>query len=272
MNYSMMSYTISRQADKFDLRKTLDLTEELELAGIDFHTTHGETPETLRSMCEDRGIPIVGYIFSADMNFPTAEERAPALENVRRGVDVAARLGAPRVLIPTGNKDVGDRDQARRNWIEGLREAVPIAEDAGIVLTVENFPGNHSAFVVADDLLQACGEVPGLRITYDCGNAFGGEDPAESFRKTADVTVHAHFKDWEVSKTPKEGFREMLCGEFHRPALLGEGSVDHRSVLHAMKDCGYDGCINIEYEGKRDPYQSVRKAVNHLRELEESLR
>lgn len=271
MNYSMMSYTLARQKDRFDLERMLQLTTDLDLAGIDFYTTHGKTPEELRARCADRGIPIVGYIFTADLNFPTAGQRRPGLESVREGVDVAARLGAPRVLIPTGNKDVGGREAARRNWIDGLREAVDIARAAGIVLTVENFPGARSAFVTAADFLAAWREVPDLRLTFDSGNAFGGEDPADSFRRTAPLTVHAHFKDWDVFPGPGDGRIEMLSGRYCRAAPLGRGVVDHRSVLQAMKQADYQGCINIEYEGNEDPYEVIREAVNYLREVESDL-
>ena len=222
-------------------------------------------------MCEDRGIPIVSYIFGADLNFPTAEERAPGLESVKEGIDIAAQLGAPCVLIPTGAKHVGSREQARRNWIAGLKDAVPIAQQSGIALTIENFPGKLSAFVTAADVRKACREVPGLRLAYDSGNAFSGEDPAESYRQTADLTVHAHFKDWDVSDEPRDGYREMLNGKFFRPALIGEGDVPHHTVLQAMKECGYDGCINIEYEWNEDPYEGVRNAVNYLRKIENEL-
>jgi len=271
MNYSMMSYTIARQKSRFDLERMLALTAELDLAGIDFFTTHGKTPEELRARCEDLGIPIVGYIFSADLNFATAAERQPGLDKVKEGVEVAARLGAPRVLIPTGSKDVGSREAARRNWIEGLRDAVELARDAGVVLTVENFPGKRSAFVTSADILAACTEVPGLRLTFDSGNAFGGEDPADSFRRTAHLAVHAHFKDWHVFDTPGESRIEMLNGMFFHAAPLGRGAVDHRRVLQAMKHADYQGCINIEYEGNDDPYEVIREAVHYLRAVEEEL-
>lgn len=268
MKYSMMTYTVSRQKEFFDLTKMLDLTVELGMEGVDFVTLHDENPRTLRKMCDDRGLKVVCHTFPADLNHPTADERNAGLELCKRGVENAVILGAPTVMIPTHVKQDRTSAQSRRNWIEGLKDAAPVAKDAGVTLTVENFPGKLSPFVTAAHFLEAAAEVPGLKLTFDAGNAATGENPVDSFQQTAKYAVHAHFKDWDFSKTPAEGFREMLDGNYYRPALIGEGCVPHRQVLSAMKTAGYDGYINIEYEGnKYDPYEGIRRAVAYLRGL-----
>jgi sugar phosphate isomerase/epimerase len=268
MKLSMMSYTVARQKDHFDLKRMLDLTAELGMGGIDFVTLHDETPKTLKKMCDDRGIKVVCHTFMADLNHPTAQERQPGVETCKQGIENAVALGAPVVMLPTPAKPERSSAESRRNWIEGLKEVAPIAQDAGVTLTVENFPGKESPFVTADHFLEAAAEVPGLKLTYDSGNAGSGEDPAESFRRTASYAVHAHFKDWSVSDEPKEGYREMLDGRYYAPALIGEGCIPHKEIVEAMKSAGYDGFINIEYEGnKYDPYEGIRRAVDYLRRL-----
>ena len=268
MKLSMMSYTMARQAQHFDLQAMLELTRQLDLAGIDFVTLHDVPPDELRKMTDDLGIPVVCHTFFADLNHPDAVARQAGVDACKRGFEAAVTLGAPAVMIPTPGKDGVDRDTSRRNWIAGLEEVAPLAADAGVTLTVENFPGAASPFVVADDVLQAVREVPGLKITYDNGNAASGEDPAESFARCAQHVVHAHFKDWDVQDEPAEGFRPMLDGRYYRSALIGEGSIDHAACLRAMADAGYDGCINIEYEGNDYvPADAVRRAVAYLRGL-----
>ncbi|MBN1555013.1 MAG: sugar phosphate isomerase/epimerase [Phycisphaerae bacterium] len=268
MKLCMMSYTVSRRKDFFDLKRMLDLTVELGLEGIDFVTLHDESPRTLKSMCDDRGLKIVCHTFMADLNHPTAEERQPGVETCKQGIENAVALGAPVIMLPTKVIPGRSSAESRRNWIEGLKDVAPIAKDAGVILTVENFPGKESPFVTADHFLEAAGEVPGLKLTYDSGNAGSGEDPAESFRRTASHAVHAHFKDWEISDQPQDGYREMLDGRYYKPALIGEGDIPHKPVIEAMKSAGYEGFINIEYEGdKYDPYEGIRRAVEYLRGL-----
>jgi 3-oxoisoapionate decarboxylase len=268
MKLSMMSYTMARQKQHFNLKDMLDLTVELELDGIDFVTLHNTDAEKLRRMVDDRGIPVVCHTFFADLNHGDPGARRPGLEACKCGLEAANILGAPVVMIPTLPGLDMDRDTARANWIAGLREALPLAQAAGVTLTIENFPGAASPFVIADDLLEAVAAAPGLKITYDNGNAASGEEPAESFRRCAEHVVHAHFKDWDVQAEEADDFRPMLDGRAYRSALIGEGFIDHRTCLQAMKQAGYDGCINIEYEG--DKYvaaDAMRRATHYLRGL-----
>ena len=269
MKLSMMSYTMSRQKEHFSLRGMFELSRELKLDGIDFVRLYERPPQELKTMADDYEIPIVCHTFFTDFNQEDKSARQRALDQAAQSIEAAVILGAPTVMIPTGHARKGQtRKDARQNWIAGLQKLMPIAEDAGVTVTVENFPGRTSPFVTAADFMEAQQCVPGLRLTYDNGNAATGENPAASFEETAPYVVHAHFKDWYRSETPEKGFRQMLDGAFYRPALIGEGVIDHKTCLTAMADAGYDGYVNIEYEGdKYTPQEAMRRAVPYLREI-----
>jgi len=268
LKLSMMSYTMARQPEHFSLEGMLELTKELNLSGIDFVTLHDRTPKDLRGMCDDLGIPIVAHTFMASLNDATKAGLQEAVDSSKWSLEDAVALGAPLVMIPTPGKKDEDRDEARKRWIAGLAEVAPFAEGAGVVLTVENFPGLFSPFVTADDFYTAKREIPTLRLTYDNGNVAGGEDPAESFRRCADDVVHVHFKDWYIRDDEAEGHVPMLDGRHFKSALIGEGDIDQKACLEAMKASGYEGCVNIEYEGNDyTPDEAVRRAADHLREI-----
>ena len=268
----MMSYTWSRQPAHFDLRKMLTQTKGLGMAGIDFVGLHNQSAKALRQLADDHGVAVVCHTFFADLDSPDARKRQAACDSAKRSFADAVTLGAPVVMIPTPGKAGLDPRAGRRNWIAGLQAVQPFAADAGVVLTVENFPGADSPFVIADDLLEAVREVPGLKVTYDNGNASGGEDPAESFRRCAAHVVHAHFKDWCMRDTPAEGYRPQRDGRCGKAALIGEGSVDQKACLAAMRGAGYSGCINIEYEGNvYTPADACRRAAAYLRGLDAGL-
>ncbi len=267
MKLAMMSYTMSRQVRKsdFDLAGMCRLAQELDLEGVDLVSTHGRSPRAIRRVLDDHGLKTVCHTFGADLNHPDAAGRRAGLEAVRRGLEAAAILGADKIMIVTPGRARTPRAVSRRQFIAGLREVMPLARKAGITVTIENFPGADSPFVVAADVLEAIREVPGLKLTYDNGNVMtGGEDPADSFRQCAAHAVHAHFKDWEVV-APAAG-RAGVDGRHYRPALIGEGILDHRSCLAAMKKAGYAGYIDLEYEGDRYPAaEAVRRAAAFLR-------
>jgi len=237
--------------------------------GLDMITLYKNTARDVRNMADDYAVKIVAHTFVADLDFPTAKERAPGLDLGKQGIENALILGAPCVMVITPPKKGGSGRTSRKNWIAGLNDLAAFAGEAGIVCTVENFPGKESPFVIADDFLEAATAIPALRLTYDNGNCFTGEDPVESFRKSAWHVVHAHFKDWDVSATSQEGYTQMKDGRYYKPALIGEGVMDHKSCLEAMKECNYEGYINIEYEGNKYPAaEALKRILDYLRAIE----
>lgn len=263
----MMSYTMARRVkpQDFNIRAMCELTRELGLDGVDFVTTYGRPPAEIRRMTDDFGLKIICHTFLAQLNFPDTKARQAGLDTVKQGIEAAVILGTDRVMLPTPGKPEFSREESRRNFIAGLQESAAFARQMGVTLTVENFPGAKSPFVISSDVLEAVREVPGLQLTFDNGNVLtGAEDPAESFRKCAKHIIHAHFKDWTIRE---DGRIAGLDGRQYRSALIGEGIVDHRSCLAAMRAAGYTGFINIEYEGDDYPADdAVRKATCYLRE------
>lgn len=271
MKLSMMSYTFSRQGweknGKFDLEGMCRVARELNIDGADIVTTHGLPPAEIKRVLADYGIAPVCYTFGAGLNFPTPAERSAGVAAVKAGVDIAVAVGAPLIMVVTPGKQGVLREMSRRQFIHGLQESADFARQAGIAMSIENFPGADSPFVVSSDVLEAIREVPGLKLTYDNGNVItGGEDPAVSFKRCAKHFVHAHFKDWILAE-PGKGM-EGVDGRRYEPALIGEGIVPHCACLKAMKQAGYKGYINIEYEGnKYPPDEATRKAGQYLQTL-----
>ena len=269
MKLSVMSYTLARQVkdqSKFDIPAMCRLANELQIDGIDMVTTYGQKPAELRRILDGFGVKTVCHTIMSDLNHADAAGRRAGVSAIQQGVEDAVALGTDKIMVVTPGRGDVPRDVTRRNYIAGLKEGLAFAQKAKITVTVENFPGAASPFVTAADFIEARAEIPSLRLTFDSGNTFTGEDPAESFRQCAPYVVHAHFKDWDIV----QGNAGMLGldGRRYASARIGEGVLDHRSTLAAMKKAGYKGYINIEYEG--DKYKAddaTRRAARYLREI-----
>jgi sugar phosphate isomerase/epimerase len=261
----MMTYTMARQGG-YGVEDFIKTAVDCKLEGIDWITTYGRDPKELKMMSDDAGLEVACHTFflSKFINRET-----DWLDDAKKSIDDAVALGAPVVMIPTCPRpDTNDRTMYRKEWIEALAQVAPLADAAGIILTVENFPGLNSPFITAADFLEAKNAVPQLKLTYDNGNASSGENPVESFKKCASDVVHVHFKDWDIVDQPTEGYREMLDGRYYSPALIGEGDVDTVGCWNALRDAGYDGFINIEYENSKYPAdEAIRKVADYLRSL-----
>lgn len=260
MKYSMMTYTMARQGYKVeDFIKT---AVDLKMDGIDWVSTYGRDPKELKKLSGDAGLAVAAHTFF--LGKVTARESG-FLDDAKRSIEDAIMLGAPLVMIPTpAVADVNNRDECRKIWIDALAQVAPLAEAAGIYLTVENFPGLFSPFVTAADFFEGRKAVPSLYLTFDNGNAATGEDQIESLRQCAPYIKHVHFKDWNFSVEPKEGFSRMING-YYRAALIGEGIIDSRASLRELKKSGYTGYINIEYENDTWPAdKATAKALEYL--------
>lgn len=271
MKIAMMSYTMARGewGQSADIAALCRLTQELRLDGIDWVTTYGHSPSDVQRITNDFGLKNICHTFFASLQSPDAKERRVGLDQVREGLEVAAALGADKVMLPLPGRPELPREETRRYALEELPAAVEMGQALGITVTIEHFPGATSPFVTAADMDEAVRAVPGLKITYDNGNILtGGEDPAEAYRHSAEDIVHAHFKDFELADEGLLG----LDGRRYRGALVSEGLVDPWPCLQAMHEGGYAGYIDFEYEGtKYTPEEAMRKAVPRLQEMIERL-
>jgi len=271
MNLCIQTYTMARGREAsrpMDIKALCAFTRKLGLDAIDWCGTHGLDPREIRRVTDDFGIRNVCHtIFGADLDQPSPATRAPGRDAFRAGLDIARTLGANMVMLPPKGNPAHGRGQSFRNYVSGLNEVMPDAKAAGIAVTVEHFPTTTSPFVSSDDLNRAVAEVPGLKICFDNGNVTtAGEKAGDAFRKNAAHVVHAHFKDFEFFDHEEPGSRQGLDGRWMRSALVGEGGVDQRGTLQAMKDCGFAGHINFEYEGSQlTPTEATIVGVRRIR-------
>ncbi len=278
MKYSMMTYTIARQEPqgKADMVDVCKFAREIGLDAMDQCWLYDYDPREIRKIADDNGIDIICYTFSADLNFPDANARKAGLDAIREGLEVAQILGAPMIMLPIGGKKEFTRQQSKKNIIEGLKDAVKLAEAADIKLSVEHFIGINSPFLTSADMQEAIEQIPNFYVTFDAGNVLvNGENPVDSFLKIKDKIIHTHFKDWIYASQDdcrNKNALEGLNGNSYCPALIGEGLVNYPSLIKTMKQARYEGYINIEYEGEKYPAkQAIRKALDYLRNIEEKL-
>lgn len=263
----MMSYSLSRQ--RYGVDDIIGTARDCGMRAIDWLTTCGCEPGELRRRCEDAGLRVACYTFFL---IRLIEGKKDWRDEARRELSCAVKLGAPLIMVPTPPLvGIGDRDESRRRWTDALAWLLPLAGQDGLTVSVENYPGDLSPLVTADDFLSFQRALPGLKLTFDSGNAAGGEDPVASLRRCLEDVVHVHFKDWLIADSPAPGARRMLDGRYYSPALIGEGRVDNAGCLAVLRRAGYKGLINIEYEADLYPAKTaVKKAVDYLSALPEA--
>lgn len=191
------------------------------------------------------------------------------MDELKRVIPRMRKFGTKYVRIMTwpNDADAPLEDEAWRDEsLRRVRELAKLAEDAGIVMGIENCrgwsglsPENAVWFLDAVDSSS-------LKWLYDTGNVVGhGQDPWDFYSKIKGYIAYVHIKD-----SSRALGHTVLCGE--GDAMVPEILAD----LHAS---GYDGFVSIEphiaavvHTGKTsDPQVMYDTYVNYGRRLNEIL-
>ena len=145
--------------------------------------------------------------------------------------------------------------------IRNIKRLVPVAEENGVQLAVEN----HCAMTATGEgllrLIEGVGS-PWFGATYDPGNfvlASAGElDPIEAGHQIAPYIKHCHLKDPIYVGS---GYKGYAC------VALGTGTMDFPAVLQLLRDIDYQGFLSIEYENTFDVVRGTREGLAYLRRM-----
>lgn len=243
----------------------------------------------IRERLDRQGIELAACASYNDFSSPVVERRETELYFVKGQIALARALGArilrvfaawPGVTMRDG---LATYDMARRyvqthypdathleRWAfvrEGLSEAARYAEEASVVLALQNHPPiindyrDMLAFIreVDSPFLKACLDCPLLRP-----RDADAEYVAQAVRDTGALQVHSHFG-----------------GEFHRderglPQL--DGATNYPAFVAALKETGYEDylcyefchpCLNDRHEpaGIERVDEQTRMAAEYMRRV-----
>ena len=252
MRIAVMTYSIGQQGARYTADDYIPLIAASGAQGINWVGCCGRNPKELRRRSLDAGLEPSCYTFAIEkLSFKPGDWHA----EIHKHFDEAAALEVPRVMaVPIPPKNVTDMDENRRIWHGVIEEMLELSRQSGIVLTIENFQGKGSAFVTSDELAETGKAFPELRFTYDAGNAAtGGEAADHGPRLLGEKIEYVHFKDYtRCLEGEHSGDHRLLHGRdggFYYPAVLGKGSLDLAASLKALQAIGYDGWLDVEYEG-----------------------
>ncbi len=188
-----------------------------------------------------------------------AARRQLRIDHTLRCIDMARQLDAPSISLQPGGPMIGaglSREQAGQRFAEGLRQVLPAAKAANIVLAIEPEPG---LFIQSADEYTHFKDTffPGeafLRMNCDIGHLFCvGDDPAAVIRAMPPEIAHVHLED--IGKN-----------HVHQHLPLGQGVIDIPAVFAALEAIGYGGWVTVElYPYETTAAEVARAAFGYLK-------
>jgi sugar phosphate isomerase/epimerase len=256
------------RGDKYPIENVIEQAARLGFDGVEVlhRQMTDESPvyvNKLKQLAFRHGLALPMLSIHQDFISPKAEERQEAVAHTVRCIDLASRLGIPSIRLNSGRwntiasfddlmKVKGDEppiqgytDEDAFRWcIEGIRACLPAAEQAGVLLALENHWGLTTR---TDNLLRIYKAVssPWLGINLDTGNF-----PVDPYPEIERLAPHASIVQ---AKTYYGG------GEWYTLDL------DYKRIAATLRKANFRGWVSLEMEGKEDPATAVPKSLAVLR-------
>jgi len=210
--------------------------------------------QTIRQTAEENRIEIATIAGYTDFTAGRHAAEVPWLEMqtayVQTLARVAAALGAKIVRVFTGYTTA--RDSGLADWdtcVRAIRECAKITEEYGIQLGVQN---HHDTGIGCDAFIEFPDDVghPNCRAMFDPWSpALNGEDYVRYAGLLAPRMVQTTLADYV--RLPRFEYLPGLINyrplpDMVRAVPVGEGFVDYRGFLQALKKGGFRGYVAYE--------------------------
>ena len=246
----------------------LKMAYEIGFEGVEILVNHIESTKRsylaeIKKYAFSLGLDIYAIAIHNNFVSPDPYEREKQIRYTERWIEIAGLLGCKAIRINSGRwrtiKSFDDLMKAKGlepplpgytnedafKWIvECINEVLPIAEEWGVVLALENHWGLTRD---ANGMLRILRDVnsPWLRALMDTGNFI--ENTYEQLEKIAPYTIMVHAKTYYGG------------GEWYTLEL------DYDRIFDILRKYNFNGWISLEYEGKEEYESGVRKSFNLLR-------
>jgi L-ribulose-5-phosphate 3-epimerase len=225
--------------DKFELAKKcgFDGIEGYPMADLD-------AAKQLGQLSRDVGVPIHSIVYGgwgAPFSDPNPEVIAKGMQGMETALRSAKALGAETVLlVPAIVTETVSYGDAYKRSQEHIRKLLPLAEDLGVTIAVENVwnkfllsPLEFARYVDEFDN-------PRLKAYFDVGNVILFGYSQDWIRTLGKRIVKIHLKDFR-----RKGYQWTN---------LLEGDVNWKQVRIALDEIGYNGFMTTELHGGDEAY------------------
>lgn len=170
----------------------------------------------------------------------------------RQNIPLAAKAGVPNVITFSGNRKGMSDEEGARNTVIGLNRLKKIAEDNNITICVEllNSKVNHKDYMCdhtawGANVMQQVNS-PHVKLLYDI--------------------YHMQIMEGDLIRTIQENIQWI--GHFHTGGVPGRHELDDTQevqwdgVMRGILATGFKGYVAHEFLPTRDPFTSLRQAVD----------
>lgn len=276
---SSYSYAQYLNAGKLDLMSVLQKAADMGFEAIEYTGLPEDTDvgrETLANQIKAEasrlGLDLSAYVVGGKLLCDTAEARQAEVERLKGELDIAAVLG-----VKLFRYDVVGRLPVGRSFESVLQEVVPAmrqiadyGQQLGIMTMIENHGYAFQDYDRVEKIYHAVNH-ENFGLLLDIGNFLcADQDNVFCVSRLAHLAKHVHLKDFVIidyySEESKENcFKTRACN-WLRGTAVGYGAAKTAQCLEILKAAGYDGYIDIEFEGPEDCVKELERGLDFCRQ------
>ncbi len=254
---------------KYPIEKVIDHAAGLGFDGVEI--LHRQMKEEtagymngLKRRAWDAGLDLIMLSIHQDFVDPSEAKRQEAIDHTKHCIDLAHQMGIPAIRLNTGRWGTirsfddlmaangkeptleGYTNEDAIGWcVDSIRQCLPHAAEAGVVMALENHWGLSTS---VDVLLRIHREVgdPWLGINMDTGNYVG--DP---YAQMEQLAPHANIV--QAKTYPGGGVWYTL-------------DLDYPRIAGILREAGFQGYVSLEMEGEAPAEEAVAESYKVLRE------
>jgi 2-keto-myo-inositol isomerase len=238
------------------------LAAEAGFAGIELwindvyqHVGRGGEVSDIEKALSDNGLIVPCTIATRCWGEATVLEYPIALDETKRRMELAARLGSP-YIVATPPREPEDFAQLTRRY----KDLLDLGRQTGVKPTYEYISFFKSTFSLqhAWQIVQDADDSDATLI-LDAFHSWNSHSTADELRQIpADKISHYHIDDADPN---------IPAGEQKDPdrVMLGDGVID------LLKEIGYEGTVSLELFNpklwEQDPSEVLKVGIERMREL-----
>jgi sugar phosphate isomerase/epimerase len=227
--------------------QVLDSAKQYGFAGVELRGIEGNMdlpacPEFSPSRIEqsmrdvaDRGLHISSVDSSSSMHESDPQKRKQQLDDARRFIDLASKLGVPYIRV-FGNQIEGTPEETIARVASALRELGDYAGRKNVTVLLESH-GDFTHSPMLREIFEKA-DSPHVALLWDANHTYiqGGENPDYTVKQLGKYIRHTHLKD------------SVGTGNETHYVLTGQGDVPVKRQVQLLVDIGYKGYYSYEWE------------------------
>ncbi|MCX5654082.1 MAG: sugar phosphate isomerase/epimerase [Planctomycetota bacterium] len=184
-----------------------------------------------------------GYGADAILLVPCSIKGMPMPEPWEFQLEFDEKTGRLSKVVAGDNSKYKAYIEAHNQAIDGstaaVRKLIPVAEEAKVVIALENVWNNLWVKPAHFRQFVASFQSPWVKAYFDIGNHVKYAPPQEWIKALGPLIVKCHVKDFKLNPDGRGGDW----------AKIREGSINWPVVRQALEDAGYNGWLTIEEGG-----------------------